>query len=400
MNCVWHEIYGCKTMRFSITNLFGRDRDSAAIFLAVNASLGNRPPELKSLLETFLDQSAAIRSIVAVGCHELLGITGKNLDNVSLADNGNRAAVIPLIADKDSGKTNIAGESIRSVRESPGAGFAWALESLARQARELSGLASGDDLLLLPADLLSEMITPPADDFSFRAVAALLPQRAADGNGWRLRRALFDRGLICIGSVPVAGTKALCFLASDAVRCLRNLDVESRGHIAMSVLTEYGLFGNQLFRYACVKLYALRHGLTPAFPEWQGQQLYGLEDKSCAGLTFPKLNYPAFADNDREFWYADDPPIDIDLDGYFQEIPECWQKHRALLVDEPSKSYGRLFTASETMSSVYSHKVHTGEARAKKCLTSVVVVREWPSHTSNHLSRAALQIAESAFPVN
>jgi hypothetical protein len=27
-------------------------------------------------------------------------------------------------------------------------------------------------------------------------------------------------------------------------------------------------------------------------------------------------------------------------------------------------------------------------------------VNTWPSHTSNHLSRAALQIAESAFPVN
>ena len=35
------------------------------------------------------------------------------------------------------------------------------------------------------------------------------------------------------------------------------------------------------------------------------------------------------------------------------------------------------------MSSVYSHKVHTGEARAKNCLTSVVVVRDGPSHTIN-----------------
>ncbi len=177
-------------------------------------------------------------------------------------------------------------------------------------------------------------MTPLADDFSFRAVAALLPptpSQPGDSEGWKLRRSLFDRGLVCIGSVPVAGSKALCFLAGDAVRSLDGLDVESRGHITMSGLTEYGLFANQLFRYACVKMYALRHGLTPAFPEWQGNQLYGLEDKPCAGLTFPSLSYGAFAKNERELWDKDDPPIDIDLVGYFQEIPECWRRQRPLL---------------------------------------------------------------------
>ena len=99
----------------------------------------------------------------------------------------------------------------------------------------------------------------------------------------------------------------------------------------MSTLVEGAGFANQLWRYACVKLYALRHGLTPAIPEWEGNQLYGLRDESCAGFDFPKLDYPGFADNDREFWYEEYPPVDVDLRGFFQEIPECWRKHRPLL---------------------------------------------------------------------
>jgi hypothetical protein len=99
----------------------------------------------------------------------------------------------------------------------------------------------------------------------------------------------------------------------------------------MSTLTDGAGFGNQLWRYACVKLYALRHGLTPALPPWQGNHLFGLQDESCEGLDFPTIFYPGFADNDRELWDRDDPPINVDLSGYFQEIPACWQKHRVLL---------------------------------------------------------------------
>ena len=90
-------------------------------------------------------------------------------------------------------------------------------------------------------------------------------------------------------------------------------------------------FGNQLFRYACLKLYALRHGLTPALPVWAGNQLFGLKDRSSEDLQLPPLSYGGFAKNDREMWERDEPPINVDLAGYFQEIPECWRTHRPLL---------------------------------------------------------------------
>src|SRR5581483_8530975 len=102
-------------------------------------------------------------------------------------------------------------------------------------------------------------------------------------------------------------------------------------HVTMPDLTKLAGFANQLWRYASVKLYAIRHGLTPAFPPWSGNDLFNLQDESCAGFDFPVISYPGFATNDRELWDRDDPPINIELLGYFQEIPECWGKHRDLL---------------------------------------------------------------------
>jgi hypothetical protein len=207
-------------------------------------------------------------------------------------------------------------------------------DSLARRARELCGIVPGNDLLVLPSHVLTEMMTPLADDFSFRAVAAILPQvpdQLSERNAWKLWRSLFDRGLVWIGSADVSGSKALCFLASDAVRFLCQLNGESRGHISMSDLEQDGRFANQLFRYSFAKLYALRHGLTAAFPAWEGKRFFGLDDLSCEGLVFPRLSFKGFSDDDRQLWESDDPPINIDLQGYFQEIPECWRRQRPLL---------------------------------------------------------------------
>jgi hypothetical protein len=36
------------------------------------------------------------------------------------------------------------------------------------------------------------------------------------------------------------------------------------------------------------------------------QQLFSLDDKSCAGLDLPVLNFLAFTGNDREMWETDD----------------------------------------------------------------------------------------------
>jgi glycosyltransferase involved in cell wall biosynthesis len=273
--------------------------------------LQNLEPDIESLLQPFLDQSAPIRSIVTVG-----------------SSFSNDAALLRLARNED-------GFPAISARVSIGAGeHAYTVDSLARQVSALCASVPGDDLLLLPAHLLNEMLTPLAEQFSFRAVAACLPSRPdplSGENAWKLRRSLFDRGLVCIGSALVEDSKTFCFLASDAVQSWSQRDVDPRGQITMTTLLEGGAFANQLFRYQYVKFYALRHGLTAAFPPWEGSQLFQLDDKSCAGLTLPRLDFPGFADDDRRLWERDEPPIDIDLKGYFQEIPEYLRRHRPLL---------------------------------------------------------------------
>ena len=279
---------------------------------ALDAAAKNLDPDVISLLQPFLDQSAPIRSIVALGCSAL---RGENCDEAVLLRVG-------------AGSSEISAPHSLPCSGRGSAGFQrYTYESLARQAHEFCGDLPGHDLLLLPEPLLDAMMTPFAHDFDFRAVVVLIP----NGNGWRIQRRLFDVGLVCIGSVPFGGTEARCFLMSDAIRSPNRLVGGSRDQITMSSLGHNGRFANQLFQYAYLKLYALRHGLTAAVPNWEGRYLFGLQDQLCEGVVLPQLRFRSFTDEDRLLWEGDDPPINVDLWGYFQEIPQCWRKHRQLL---------------------------------------------------------------------
>ena len=92
----------------------------------------------------------------------------------------------------------------------------------------------------------------------------------------------------------------------------------------MSTLGSNGRFANQLFQYAYVKLYALRHGLEPMLPRWVGNELFGLDDKCWAAHSCRELRFGSFDDSDLVLWEMNDPPVDIDPYGYFQELPACW----------------------------------------------------------------------------
>ena len=190
--------------------------------------------------------------------------------------------------------------------------------------------ASGIDLLLAPATLLCETLAAQTSAFAYRAVA-VLAQPADSPDVWQAQRRLFDRGLVCIGSVEQGPLGVRCYLASDAVGSLARIEGASRGRLTVETLSENGRFANQLFRYAYARLYALRHGATAQFPPWEGRSLYGLDDPPCAPPALPRLNYAGFSDADFELWERDDPPVDIDLMGYFQERPACWEHHRPLL---------------------------------------------------------------------
>jgi glycosyltransferase involved in cell wall biosynthesis len=292
-------------------------------------------PEIATgpLLQPFLDQSVSIRSIVAFGFEGPFGNAGDVFPASLRAMAGKGTAMLRPVAE-------INGPAVGTWEASPLSAYnpdtehAPTLDGLAMAARRVTDAISGTDLLLLPAGRLLEMMTPLANRFAFRAVAAFWPQTPGDrgdDDAWKLQRSLFDRGLVRIASVPLAHGTAHCFLASDAIQSVGRIESTSRGRITLSTLGQNGRFANQLFQYSWAKLYALRHGLSAAFPDWDGRQLFGLDDPTCAGPALERLSFAGFTDDDRRLWEREDPPIDVDLWGYFQETPACWQHHRPLL---------------------------------------------------------------------
>lgn len=317
-----------------MTDAFSSDRNPTAAALLPDIDTWAQRPEagIEELLRLFIDQAWPIRSIVAIDHAQRCGESGRDAQAAPGIRGYSDAVLIRRVPNKHDGGWFTTAMPPPSPL-SPGAA-ADACERVARQASELLGGVPGNDLLLCAVQFLNEMMTPLVYEFSFRAAAVVLSPASSylcKNDSWKLRRSLFDRGLICIGSVEIDGCTTLCFLTSAAVRSLRGCHVGSRGHVTMSQLGNEGRFANQLFRYAHVKLYALRHGLTPAFPEWEGAQLFALEDKSSEGLHLSRLTFNGFAEDNGLLWEADDPPIDVDLNGYFQEIPACWQRHRQLL---------------------------------------------------------------------
>ena len=299
-----------------------RNGGSAAPSAAPSADPGptaQKPgAELQSLLRPFLDQHFPIRSLLVVGVDAVGGEGPVDALLFKVAPDQSLAPGTPL-----------ACAPARPVTsgEWPGA-----LESLRRQAEELCDESAGDDLLVAPADILEAATNPLAATFGFRAVAALMPtDDPNEADRWRLGRDLFDRGLVGNGAVPVGAQMARCFLASDAVRSPNRLDAGTRGQVIMSTLGQSGRFGNQLFQYAFVKLYALRHGLAAAVPDWEGRGLYDLRDAFSAGITLPQITFKSFTLEDLRLWENSNPPIDVDFWGYFQEVSERWRPHRSLL---------------------------------------------------------------------
>jgi hypothetical protein len=281
-------------------------------------------PQLNSVLLSFVDQSAAPGSIVAVGCETFWAEGDDSCENAASGE----AVLLRLSACGD-GSLAITDR----VPVPPPGGRSqsgYTLGHLARMSRELSADAPGDPLLLIPSRILEKMMVPPDGDFGFRAVVTL-PPRDFNRSGWKLQRALFDHGLVGIGAVQIDDGEAHCFLTSDAVSSPRNLGAGSRGLIAMTRLGRQGQFGNQLFQYAFMKLYALRHGVTATLPDWRGRGLFELDDPKIARIALPGLSFPGHVNVESELWKDHEPPVGIDISGYFQETPACWAKHRQLL---------------------------------------------------------------------
>ena len=81
--------------------------------------------------------------------------------------------------------------------------------------------------------------------------------------------------------------------------------------VSMSLLGRYGRFGNQLFQYAALRIYARRYGLQWQTAPWVGEQLFGIVPSP---LT---VNLPPYNEGCGTFEKpCIDPPVGLSLMGH------------------------------------------------------------------------------------
>ncbi|BBB90085.1 MAG TPA: FkbM family methyltransferase [Methylomusa anaerophila] len=91
--------------------------------------------------------------------------------------------------------------------------------------------------------------------------------------------------------------------------------------ISMTTLGSQGRFGNQIFQYAFLKIYAQKHGLQAEVPQWIGSTIFDLKDARIS------RRYPQVRDNYKDrpsvpkenFAFETNNPLkNKDVCGYFQ----------------------------------------------------------------------------------
>ena len=84
----------------------------------------------------------------------------------------------------------------------------------------------------------------------------------------------------------------------------------------MTSLGYNGRFGNQIFQYAYLRLYAASRDAKVETPDWMGRDIFGLDD------PLPSKQLPHLFENQFDFssrpTHPSDHPANVDLWGYFQ----------------------------------------------------------------------------------
>lgn len=87
--------------------------------------------------------------------------------------------------------------------------------------------------------------------------------------------------------------------------------------LAMSTLGANGRFGNQLFQYAFLRVYAKRHGLRVETSPWIGRYLFGCADPPIS-RAWPMVTQSWQAPQDDHIPHLVPPLSNVDIWGYFQ----------------------------------------------------------------------------------
>ena len=101
-----------------------------------------------------------------------------------------------------------------------------------------------------------------------------------------------------------------------------------RSVITMSTFGTNGRFGNQIFQYAFLKIYAKEHDLQVEIPRWElGEYLFGQHEQEIAQV-FPEIRDESPEINESQILAANPPLKNIDISGYFQYHTSYYARYK------------------------------------------------------------------------
>lgn len=131
----------------------------------------------------------------------------------------------------------------------------------------------------------------------------------------------------------------------------------SKPVVSMTRLGRMGRFGNQIFQYAFLRIYAFRYNLHVETSEWVGQYLFGHRD-GC-GKKLPAFHEKKITDRENIFNRPKPFVTNVDLRGYFQYHTKIYAPYKkyfcSLFQPVPdlkkimSEAYGRLLSKGKTI---------------------------------------------------
>ncbi|HUK59115.1 MAG TPA: alpha-1,2-fucosyltransferase [Stellaceae bacterium] len=133
-------------------------------------------------------------------------------------------------------------------------------------------------------------------------------------------RVLFGRGFLRVGA-------GLIYRRSSRIDDPNKAGGDTESTIQMSNFGKNAGFANQLFQYAFLKLYGLRHNAAVETPEWAGEKIYGIPHRGL-GAPLRMWKGDEWSVRDLALWDMARPPLDVDFWGYYQNVPACWAPHR------------------------------------------------------------------------
>lgn len=189
--------------------------------------------------------------------------------------------------------------------------------------------------------------------------------------------------------------------------CLRNAKTVSTGVISISSLGNYGRFGNQIFQYAALSIYAKQYGLTAQVPvDWIGREIFNVE----AGPITTKLPTRNFG-KDKTSIFGEHAKAELenkDIAGYFQYPTTWYNQHHEFFCDlfKPQSSVEK--TAEEILADIKGDAktligihIRKGDyGKGKFQIAPVQWYLDWLKNNWDELERPKLFIASDEISAN